>query len=226
MTQRALEIGACGTFEAGELPREEDSRPLEEGSKDPGPALPPLGVGAEGILLADLALVAVEFLGGRAQDGEIRVHDVLRVGILGGADVPSGHDEGRDALGQAGRDAAPFEDASGICRASRLVVPGARIVDEVVEPQRELSRIGVSHVGPSAVEELQRVGEVLERVVVTLGLRVRAEDLLVKGARVGVPAEPPPQRAPRLEREPAGHHLEVKRSKADSALLDLRGGRT
>ena len=133
-----------------------------------------------------------------------------------------------------------MEDARRIRRAPRLVVLRARIVDDVVEPQGELRRAGIPHGGTRAVEERQGVGDVLERVVVAMGLRVRARDLLMRETRVGARPEPPPERAPRLDRQPVGRHLPARGdaeahacllwrpsvAEGTPALLDLPGGRT
>ena len=83
------------------------------------------------LLVFDEVITGFRVGRGGAQDGEIRVHDVLRVGIIGRRHVPSGHDDGRGALGHVGRQAALMEDARGIRRAPRLVVLRARIVDDV-----------------------------------------------------------------------------------------------
>src|SRR5712691_3238544 len=226
MSQGSLEIRSGGAFESVEFAREENPGTLEERAQDFGSPLAPLGFAAEGVLEADLPLVPVELRGRSAQDGQIGVHDVARVWVLRRAYVAGGHDESRDAIGHRRLHAALVEDARRIGRAPRLVVPGARIVDEVVEPQRELPGIAVAQAVPRAVEERQDVRDVLERVVVAVRLRVRSANLLVKRTRVGARPEPPPERAPRLDRGPHCRHGGAKRSIADTALLDLPGGRT
>ncbi len=95
-----------------------------------------------------------------------------------------------------------------------------------MEPQRELSGIGVAQALPRAVEEREDARDVLERVVVAVRLRVGPADLLVKRTRVGARSEPPPQRAPRLDRGSRCRHAGAKRSIADTAVLDLPEGRT
>src|SRR5215510_3044331 len=120
MSQGSLEIRSGGAFESVEFAREEDPGTLEKSAKDSGPPLAPLGFAAEGVLQADLPFVPVELRRCPAQDGQIRVYDVARVGVLRRGQVTRGHDEDPDAIRHAGLHTALVEDARRIGRAPRL----------------------------------------------------------------------------------------------------------
>jgi len=145
-----------------EKPREDGTPPRREGR-----------VGNERVLGADLALVLGEprVVGG--EDGEVDVDEKLLVAALRQRGVSRRHDERADALGHVGADAGGAGRLAQPLGAARLVVRALHVVDGVVEPEADLDLGGVRRQRADALEQVDALAQVLDRVVATLRLPVR-----------------------------------------------------
>lgn len=129
---------------------------------------------------ADLARVLSKAHVGRAQDGKVNVNQQSLIRRGGQGSVAGGHDQVMHALAAGRIDAAGRQGLDRPVRRACFVIVALHVVDGVVEPQGQLDIGRLLGMRAQRVEQRQALGEVLQRVVMALGLVPRAQQLLAQ----------------------------------------------
>src|SRR5262249_27241911 len=148
-----------------------DEGPREEGLENGAAAAPEVRLGHPCVFPAYLALVLVEAIPARAEDGEVDVDEEARIPFIGHGIVLRGEDQFSDGGLRRGR-AAPAEHGSGQRGALRLVVMRARIVDRVVKEEGERDLSGVPCKSADALKPGEAFLEVAKRVIGAMRLAI------------------------------------------------------
>src|SRR6185436_14995632 len=133
-----------------------------------------------GVLAPHLVLVLVEPGGRRAEDRQVDIDQCLGIGAFRLDRVASAQDQVRNPLRATQRHAKAERRIARQGRAQRLVIRAVRVVDGVVEPQRELNLRRASRVRPDLGPARKALIEMLHRMVVTLRLAIAVEQARVQ----------------------------------------------
>src|SRR5882724_1358204 len=197
------------------------------------------------VLRAHGLLVAVEDAGLGTQNGEVDVNDESGVRRDDGwAIMGRGHHQAGDARDDLLGYAACPQGAARPGGAPGLVVVRARVVDNIVEPERSRDLGGALRGAARLIEELEARPEVLHRMVGAVRFPVGREESRREVAAVPQATELPPDgheavreayaSAPRARSRPAARHggrsqrsvrLTTRQSSAKRLARTLRAGR-
>ena len=147
----------------------------------------------------DLLVRLVEARGVAAQDRQVHVHQQLRVRVLGNGLVPGGHDQRMQPVSGVGRQPRFEHAVARPLRAALLVVVALRIVEGIVEPQREFDLPRPLRGGANLLEQVEALVEVLQRVVVPVLLAPAVDETAEQGFVGGRLPELAPAAAPAFQ---------------------------
>ena len=132
------------------------------------------------------------------------------------------HDERIDARDDVGGDAGGGERGTRLLGAAALVVVAVHVVDRVVEPERDLDFGRPLGKVAARREALDALAQVLERVVVAVGLAVRGEQRVAHRAAVARGGERGPCALPRTLEHVVARHATSQSTNGTSARTRQR----